>query len=170
MPRALKVYRTPIGFHDAYVAAPTQKAALEAWGTDRNLFARGDAEIVTDPKLTEEPLSKPGMVFKRARGSDDAQFAALNEGEARPRKTGTSGKRASPRPDRTRLDAVEAELEAAAQKHRIEDRALEREFAALEKKRQAIKRRQAREIARLDKARDTQERAYQRGLDTWRNG
>ena len=23
----LKVYRTPIGFHDAYVAAPSQKAA-----------------------------------------------------------------------------------------------------------------------------------------------
>lgn len=34
MPRKqkLKVYRTPIGFHDAYVAAPSQKAALKAWG------------------------------------------------------------------------------------------------------------------------------------------
>jgi hypothetical protein len=29
MPRVakLKVFRTPIGFHDAYVAAPSQKAA-----------------------------------------------------------------------------------------------------------------------------------------------
>ena len=26
----LKVYRTPIGFHDAYVAAPSKKAALRA--------------------------------------------------------------------------------------------------------------------------------------------
>ena len=33
MPK-LKVYRTPIGFHDAYVAAPSQKAALDAWGSD----------------------------------------------------------------------------------------------------------------------------------------
>jgi len=30
MPRALKVFRTAIGFHDAYVAAPTMKAALAA--------------------------------------------------------------------------------------------------------------------------------------------
>jgi hypothetical protein len=37
MPRAakLKVFRTPIGFHDAYVAAPSQKAALEAWEATR---------------------------------------------------------------------------------------------------------------------------------------
>ena len=28
----LKVFRTSIGFHDAYVAAPSRKAALEAWG------------------------------------------------------------------------------------------------------------------------------------------
>ena len=48
MARALKVYRTPIGFHDAYVAAPSQKAALAAWGADANLFARGSAEQVTE--------------------------------------------------------------------------------------------------------------------------
>ena len=57
MPRKLKVFRTPIGFHDAYVATPTKKAALEAWGTDANLFARGTAEEVTDPKLTAAPLA-----------------------------------------------------------------------------------------------------------------
>ncbi|MCP2775198.1 hypothetical protein, partial [Salmonella enterica] len=57
MPRAakLKVYRTPIGFHDAYVAAPSQKAALQAWGSDADLFARGVAEQVADPALMEEP-------------------------------------------------------------------------------------------------------------------
>jgi len=48
----LKVFRTPIGFHDAYVAAPSQKAALEAWGTDTNLFEAGAAELDTEPKLT----------------------------------------------------------------------------------------------------------------------
>ena len=31
----LNVYRTPIGFHDAYVAAPSQHAALLAWGRRR---------------------------------------------------------------------------------------------------------------------------------------
>lgn len=34
MARKLKVFCTPIGFHDAYVAAPSQKAALEVWDTD----------------------------------------------------------------------------------------------------------------------------------------
>lgn len=30
----LKVYRTPIGYHGAYVAAAGQKAALAAWSAD----------------------------------------------------------------------------------------------------------------------------------------
>ncbi|MDP8913678.1 MAG: hypothetical protein M3N39_08910, partial [Pseudomonadota bacterium] len=47
MPRALKVFRLPIGFHDAYVAVPSQKAAAEAWGSDIAVFARGEAELVT---------------------------------------------------------------------------------------------------------------------------
>lgn len=59
MARALKVYRTPIGFHDAYVAAPSQKAALAAWGTKKNLFARGDAGIVTDAKLSRTTARPP---------------------------------------------------------------------------------------------------------------
>ena len=44
--RRLKVFRTAIGFHDAYVAAPSRKAALEAWGTDKDLFARGVARLL----------------------------------------------------------------------------------------------------------------------------
>jgi outer membrane biosynthesis protein TonB len=73
----LKVYRTPVGFHDAYVAAPSQKAALAAWGIDRNLFALGMAEVVTDPVLSEEPLSKPGTVIKLLRGNAAEEIAAL---------------------------------------------------------------------------------------------
>lgn len=73
----LKVYRTPIGFHDAYIAAPSQKAALAAWGADANLFARGVAEIVTDPKLTKEPLDKPGEIIRKARGTEAEHFASL---------------------------------------------------------------------------------------------
>ena len=37
----LKVFRTPIGFHDAYVAAPSRAAALRAWGADTDLFSTG---------------------------------------------------------------------------------------------------------------------------------
>lgn len=79
MPRQqkLKVFRTPIGFHDAYVAAPSRKAALEAWGSDSDLFARGIAEPVTDPELAREPLQNPGQVIRRLRGTEAEQIAAL---------------------------------------------------------------------------------------------
>ncbi|MCB4862792.1 hypothetical protein K7W03_24710 [Sphingobium sp. PNB] len=50
----LKLFRTPIGFHDAYVAASSRKAALKTWGADADLFARGIAERIDDPKLLEE--------------------------------------------------------------------------------------------------------------------
>ena len=75
----LKVYRTPIGFHDAYVAAPSQKAALEAWGADVDLFARGVAEAVDDEALTQGPLERPGTVVRVARGSKAEHMAALPE-------------------------------------------------------------------------------------------
>ena len=77
----LKVFRIPIGFHDAYVAAPSQKAALEAWGSDSNLFAAGAAELVTDAALTRVPLERPGEVIKVLRGSRAEQVAALGEVE-----------------------------------------------------------------------------------------
>ena len=75
--KKLKVFRTPIGFHDAYVAAPSQKAALKAWGAGTNLFAAGAAELVTDPKLTKKPLAHPGEVIRRVRGSADEHVRAL---------------------------------------------------------------------------------------------
>jgi hypothetical protein len=76
----LKVYSTPIGFHDALVAAPNQKAALEAWGAGTNLFSQGAAHVVTDPKLVKEPLEKPGRVIKVPRGSTREHLAALKGG------------------------------------------------------------------------------------------
>jgi hypothetical protein len=75
--QTLKVYRTPIGFHDAFVAAPSQKAALEAWGASTDLFARGLAETVTDAALTKAPLATPGKVVKVSRGSRAEQLRAL---------------------------------------------------------------------------------------------
>lgn len=75
----LKVFCTPIGFHDAYVAAPSQKAALRAWGADSNLFAQGVAEQVTDPDLMAELLANPGSIIKRLRGSREQQIEAVGK-------------------------------------------------------------------------------------------
>lgn len=82
----LKVFRTPAGFHDAYVAASSQKAALEAWGSDADLFARGIAEVVTDEELSREPLENPGKVIKRLRGTAAEQLASLPPDRTRQRR------------------------------------------------------------------------------------
>ena len=76
MPK-LKVFRTSTGFHDAYVAAPSQKAALVAWGTESNLFTQGLAEQVTDEASTAEALAHPGVVIKKLRGTEAEHLAAL---------------------------------------------------------------------------------------------
>lgn len=44
MPR-LKVFRAQMGFFDSVIAAPSQKAALEAWGARQDLFHEGFAAV-----------------------------------------------------------------------------------------------------------------------------
>ncbi len=83
MPRKLKVFRAAIGFDDAYVAAPSRKAALAAWGSDADLFARGMADEVTDPELTAAPLARAGQgrarVARRSRGAAQGARPAAEE-------------------------------------------------------------------------------------------
>jgi hypothetical protein len=99
MARKLKVYRTPIGFHDAYVAATSQKEALKAWGSDVDLFARGVAEAVRDEALMRAPLDAPGTVVKRPRGTSEAFMASLpDEPATRKRRAHPSGAGDGPPP------------------------------------------------------------------------
>jgi hypothetical protein len=170
MPK-LKVYRTPIGFHDAYVAAPSQKAALAAWGTTKNLFSRGAAELVTDAKLTKEPLAKPGEVIKRARGSAAEHRKAAESGKdaAGEGKTTTERKPAKrkPRPNRKPLEKAEQALSAARQRHERARADIDRRLDALQAKRRELVKTQESEIADLEKERDARESAYRRALDNW---
>ena len=50
MPRKLKIYQTSLGFFDLAIAAPSMKAALEAWGADSNLFHQRAAKESEDPQ------------------------------------------------------------------------------------------------------------------------
>jgi hypothetical protein len=173
MPRALKVYRTAIGFHDAYVAAPSQKAALEAWGADANLFARGMAEPVTDAALTAEPLAHPGKVIKRRRGSMAEHMAALpSEKPDRPDKPKTGSARPKPkpkpRPSRQPLDKAEEALAALEKQQAGERAALARREAALKRERQALEQRQAAERGRLEQLRDAARSRFDKALRNWR--
>jgi hypothetical protein len=190
----LKVYRTVAGFHDAYVAAPSQKAALKAWGSDRDLFARGVAEQVTDPALTAEPLAAPGTVVKRSRGTSAEQIAALPDpqpdtperdastGKARakspsPGSAGAKSKsppkpppraKPDPKPSGTALDAAEETLAAVKADYAGRERALAAREAALARERRAFDRDRAAALDAAQTVRDDAQARYDAALRTWR--
>jgi len=70
MARKLKTYQTSLGFFDLAIAAPSMKAALQAWGSDTNLFHQGFAKETDDPAIVAATLAKPGVVLRRPVGSD----------------------------------------------------------------------------------------------------
>ena len=69
MPRALKIHVTKLGFFELAIAAPSMKAALEAWGMNHNAFQHGFAKQTDDPKIIAATTAQPGVVLKRAVGS-----------------------------------------------------------------------------------------------------
>jgi len=190
----LKVYRTVAGFHDAYVAAPSQKAALEAWGSERDLFARGIAEQVTDPALTAEPLAAPGTVVKRSRGTSAEQIAALPDpqpdtpgrnastGKARAKPPSPGSARAKskapstpkppprakpdPKPSGTALDAAEEALATIKADYAGRERALAAREAALTRERRAFDRDRAAALDAAQTARDDAQARYDAALRT----
>ncbi|MDB5723800.1 MAG: hypothetical protein JWQ16_554 [Novosphingobium sp.] len=172
---ALKVFRTPIGFHDAYVAAPSRKAALEAWGADNDLFASGSAELVTVPALTAEPLAAPGEVIKRSRGSLADHLDAA--GKARPKAksakepapaTAKRARKPKPRPARDKVDAAEAAVSALDTEAAAERWALDRREAELLKERKALNERQRRERGKLDAQLERALADYEQAMERWR--
>ena len=70
MARKLKTYQTSLGFFDLAMAAPSMKAALEAWGADSNLFHQGAAMESHDPDVIAATMAKPGVVLRRPVGTD----------------------------------------------------------------------------------------------------
>ena len=144
--RHLKVFQVHLGFFDTVVAAPSQAAALRAWGTHQNLFADGQARVTDDPQAIEAALAHPEIPLKRAVGSTDPfALESLNLPKV-PDAPKTSRPAAKPKPaaprktpaDRTALDAAEAALrkldddrkgEEAAFRHRQDDLDAEQEAA-----------------------------------------
>lgn len=176
----LKVFRTPIGFHDAYVAAPSQKAALDAWGADSNIFAQGIAEQVTDPRLMEEPLANPGKVIKRVRGSTDEHFAELERSTSRKKAGKPKGEekgevvafkpkaRSRPKPSRKELDTAEEALEKAEKKQRKKLGEIDGQIRDLERRRRELQRKHEAERDALTDKRDRARSAYETAMRDWR--
>lgn len=176
-----KVFRMPVGFHDAYVAALSQKAAAEAWGSGTDVFSRGEAELVTDPALMEEPLARPGEVIKRLRGTAAEQIAALGKTEKKPVKrrastTATTTEKSSlkpkskptPRPSRAALDEAETELARAKERHSEELKAIAERQAALAREREKLETKPEAEVARLQSKRDKAAATYEQAMRRWR--
>ncbi|MGY4282667.1 hypothetical protein ACVWXO_001887 [Bradyrhizobium sp. LM2.7] len=67
-----------LGFYDLAIAAPSMKAALEAWGAGSNLFHQGVAKETDDADVVAATMSKPGVVLKRPAGSS-GRFAENSE-------------------------------------------------------------------------------------------
>ena len=141
MPK-LKLFKTVIGFHDAYVAAPSRRAALQAWGASTDLFSAKMADQVDDPDACKAAFDSPGTVVTMKRGS-------AKEWSARAKPKPKKPSRAQLARDRLgeRLAKVE---ERRAKALAI----LDREAEALRKKRAAVGGKFAAERDRLEAERD----------------
>lgn len=124
--RKLKTYQTSLGFYDQAVAAPSMKAALEAWGAKSNLFHQGIAKETDDPDIVAATMASPGVVLRRPVGSDGAFTESaelptdLTGGEARRKPKRAAKPKPGKRPAKTtgkpsrKLDDQAARKAAAA--------------------------------------------------------
>ncbi|HEY5410797.1 MAG TPA: hypothetical protein VIJ94_08715 [Caulobacteraceae bacterium] len=144
-PRAprLKVFQTQLGFFDSVVAAPSQAAALRAWGTHQDLFAAGDAKITTDKAAVAAALEHPETPLQRAVGTHDAfglQPSGLPKTPPAPKrrpKKAVKSQPPKPAADRSKLDAAEAALRRLDQRRKREEEQLVREQSELDARRSA---------------------------------
>lgn len=72
MARKLKTYITNLGFFELALAAPSMKAALDAWGMGHNAFHQGFAKETHDPKIVAAAMARPGVVLRRPVGTKGA--------------------------------------------------------------------------------------------------
>jgi len=151
MARKLKTYQTSLGFFDLAIAAPSMKAALEAWGADSNLFHQGAAKESDNPDVIAAAMKKPGVVLRRPVGSD----GSFNEHAELP--TDLGGGRRSTKAERKSKGPVAKKRSA-----RPVDKAAERK-AALAYERE--ERRRADERRREEAARQKERERRQQAVD-----
>jgi hypothetical protein len=159
MARKLKTYQTSLGFFDLAIAAPSMKAALEAWGADSNLFHQGAAKESDDPGIIAATMAKPGVVLRRPVGSngsfkEHAELPTdLGDGTSTKAVRKSKGSKAN-KPSSRPVDKA-AERKAAIDYQREERRSeleREREEAARQKERERRQRAVGKAQAALDKA------------------
>ncbi|HUO89288.1 MAG TPA: cell envelope biogenesis protein TolA [Rhizomicrobium sp.] len=171
MPRPLKTFVTSIGFYDLAVAAPSMKAALDAWGAGPNLFRQGFAKETGDPAIVSAAMAKPGVVLKRAVGTRDPfeeqaeppkmlpmdlpRFAPkAKPSRAKPGKKKPAARKPDPDAERKAQAAFEKAQKLRDAERRREEAAREKERVrrkqAVEKAQAALERARARHQSALD--------------------
>ena len=145
--RKLKVFQAQFGFYDTVVAAPSQAAALRAWGVNQNLFASGEATITTDEAAVAAAIAHPETPLRRAVGSKDV-FAlepaslpqvpdAPTKAVVKPAAKAKPARPVKPPADRSKLDAAEQALTALDEDRKREEADFRREAEDLEGRRMA---------------------------------
>ena len=139
MPRRLKTYQTSLGFFDLAIAAPSMKAAADAWGSRTNLFQQGLAKETHDAAIVAATMAKPGVVLRRPVGSNGpfTEHAALPKDlpvakvKERPAKARPRIEKPARKPDdkaaRAAALAFEKEQQRRERTHQKEEAAREKE-------------------------------------------
>lgn len=170
MARKLKTFTTSIGFFDLAIAAPSMKAALEAWGAGFNLFHHGFARQTDDRSIVSATMASPGVVLRRPVGTNKAftEHAEVSSalptrkaqkarppkaqpGKVPPKKSAGPAKPADEKVSRAAALAFEKEQERRERRSRKEEEALQKEGH-----------RRDRAIAAAEAALEEAERAHKR--------
>lgn len=168
MAKKLKAYRASIGFFDLAIAAPSMKAAIEAWGANADIFHSGFAEETEDPKIVDAVMNKPGIVLRRPIGSDEAfgeksKLPKPPPEERQPAKTSPKSGDVDRRDEKAKADELK---KREAERQRAEkERA--RMIDAADAKLESAKGRHDKEMTRLAKRRADLEAAEKLEAETW---
>jgi colicin import membrane protein len=143
MPRALKVFKTHIGFYDLVVAAPSMKAAAQAWETNPRIFAQGFAAVTTEPDAVKAALEQPGLVLRRPHGQSGPYKAEPDKPTTPKVTTRQKAKIAKAEKDRAREEKARKKAQAAAERRakaaaKDELADIEQEEAKLRQRRRAL--------------------------------
>jgi hypothetical protein len=167
MARKLKTYQTSLGFFDLAIAAPSMKAALEAWGADGNLFHQGAAKESDHADVIAATMAKPGVVLRRPVGSDGsfgehAELPTNLGGVERPTKAARRSKGPKAKEPASRPVDKVAERKAALAFEK-EQKRRERERASEEAARQKERERRQKAVDKAQAALEKTEREMQEG-------
>jgi colicin import membrane protein len=139
MPRALKVFKTHIGFHDLIVAAPSMKAAAAAWEASPRLFAQGFAEQTSEPDAVKAALAQPGTVLRRPHGQPGT-YKAQPDKPAAPKVTASQKQKAA-KAEQTRRRQEAEEKKAREAEEKRAKKAAENELADIEQEEARLRQR-----------------------------